>query len=202
MITETYYSLLKFVPQEARKRMVIAGGYAASPGTAGDIDLWILADEKGAKFDPTAIWKHLRENVDCEGVHKNRAAGYPHNNLVAAIPAHSKRWLHYELSERAITVDKKDIHVLVSDFRTPQELVDAFDISTHAIALKGACFTFAKFYTSLGVTPYVARFDTPAHTLARLQKICARYDLKPRPDQLSRLELDAMCESVVEGLAA
>jgi hypothetical protein len=200
MSTETYYSLLKFVPPEARRRMVIAGGYAANPELAGDIDLWILADHKGEKFDAQAVVKHLREEVDVVNV--RRRAGYPNSNLVAAVPGVSRRWLEYHLSERAVTVDKKEIHVLVSDFRTPQELVDSFDISTHAIALDRSRFTFAKFYTSPRVTPHVARFDTPGSTLARLEKICARYGLRPRRDQLTRLQLDAMCESVVEDLAA
>jgi hypothetical protein len=197
---ETYYSLLKFVPPDARNRMVIAGGYAAAPETAGDIDLWILGDKDGP-FDAFKIARYLREDVDC-GSTVSRRAGYPNHNLVATVPGISKRWLNYEISERAVTVDRKSVHVLVTDLRTPQDLVDSFDISTHAIALRRGCFTFARFYTSLKVTPVVSRFDTPKQTLARLDKICERYDIKPRAEQRERLEFLAMCEGVVDGLAA
>jgi hypothetical protein len=208
MALETFYSLRKFVPEGMRDQMVIAGGYAACPELADDIDIWVLADDEFAGLTEECDRQeylgtrrfHLKAHLSALGTERVSASEHDYagdHKLVTTVTG-LNNFSGYNKSLRLL--DKK-IQLLVVPHRTPQELVDSFDISTHAIALQRSRFTFGRGWTRLNQTPNVLRWNQPGKSLERLLKISKRYGLTPRPQDVAALTELAQAESVVGGLA-
>lgn len=166
----------ELLPPDLMGSAFIAGGYAACPALASDLDVWVYVprgddEADGEKLDATRgrilVWletemwpyelqdsNHLPEGAEVkEGV-------YPfHSQKVAVV--RSPHWSH-------------PVHIIVTT-ATPAELLEGFDISTHQIAL-----VFGNVIKGSGWTPITERpkrlsgaFNVS--TEARLEKIAARF---------------------------
>lgn len=178
--------LLHYVPERWRSKAVVAGGFAADPARARDVDIWIPADNRYHEAR-TDVRNHLRKlglEYTLEIEHsttddEERAEDYAHH-LVATIPN---------------GFGNRPVQILVSDAVNAQQLVEGFDISTHAIAKSlqpgtgGAMrVTFAARWTGTRVPPRVMRWTTPEDTLRRLQRVMLRYGVAADKGDLERLE--------------
>lgn len=208
MALETYYSLMKFVPEDLRPNMVVAGGYAACPELADDIDVWVLADDEIDGLTEACdreeylgsrrhrLKMHLA-GMGTERVSADESDYAGDHKLVTTVTA----LLNFSGYNRSVRILDRKIQLLVVPHRTPQELVDSFDISTHAIALQRSRFVFGRGWTRLNQTPNVLRWNQPGKSLERLLKISKRYGMTPRPQDVAALTELAQAESVVGGLA-
>lgn len=158
-----------------RPEAVIAGGYAVSPEDANDCDIWVIAadrTEMTKKYLRSYIKEHypkadFRDNLDDQH--------YGEGHLVATI-----------------NVDGLPIQVLVSEHISVQAMLDHFDISTHAIAVRPANAESMKVWCAArATTPHeemrILRFTTPEQTWARMIKICDRYGIQVHPDDVVKL---------------
>lgn len=155
----------------------VAGGYAADPKLATDIDLWITvedteqaADEHarlqqwladaGFQFEPQDM-QALPQLVDTNRKDNYGATEFVVVYKVAVITSWRGVWF------------SKPVHLLLTT-ATVQEVLTSFDISTHAVALlPNGQFVYGEHWTPKTVDPVILR-DTPT-TPARFVKIKARY---------------------------
>jgi len=170
--------LFNFLPPSLREDAVIAGGYAVDPDLATDIDLWVCAgpDVPQARWaieewlKRTPQWPNLKFSPAPEG------AQYGTAHLVATIPN---------------GYAGKAVQLLVSEALDSQQLVDSFDISTHALARRDengtARLWFGTGWTYRTEPPKVLRWDTPADTAQRLVKLSQRYGAEPKQEDLQKL---------------
>lgn len=167
--------MFNFIPEQWRERTWVAGGAAVDIERASDIDLWIVAGKDFARARGQVYEMMHERGWDAFFVGDEAGSGSLHD-LVYSKP-------HAFLD--------KTVQVLVTDFDTPQKLVDSFDVSTHAVAKRqdGVVMdiVFSKKFTDLSQLPVVMRYDTPRNTLARVWKISERYGLEPRLEDVTRL---------------
>lgn len=169
----TTNDLEQLVPEQWRDRLCIAGGYAADPERAADIDLWVLAGgaEMGTAIDELRDW--VESEHELEVASREIPATYASNGesaLITCAPGYAK-----------------PVQLLVSDAQNVGELLDNFDITTHMVATKGSARFVRPATTDWFTTPKVLRFSTPQRTLARLLKIANRYGLAPRVEDIHKL---------------
>jgi hypothetical protein len=206
MRLQTYEDLLEYIPESLHDQFVVAGGYACCPELAGDIDMWLLVGAKATPEDTEMHMEDLRGDLYSH-LHKMGAslssAGketpeylFGKRRLVGTIQGFWKTGGYLRQYIKAET----NLQFIIAPCDTAQELVDSFDLSTHAIAFQGDQYTFAKQWTRREVPPVVMRWDQPATTLKRIHKICARYGTVPRPGDVERLTDLAESEAVVAGL--
>lgn len=151
-----------FLPEQYRADAYIAGGWAACPSLATDIDVWVLSPRanlytlKGELLTYLAT-THLNVEMLTDQPTK---AEYANTLKVAVINRHFKQ----------------NIHLLVSDAQMIEQVLENFDISTHAVALgpDGEVHR-STFWTSVAEEPVVNKM-TPT-TPERLVKIKTRYGL-------------------------
>ncbi len=153
----------------------IAGGYAACPERATDIDVWVRVSEtlEAARANLLYYWGLLghpfsryvtpsssTNNVELPGREDNDG-GY----ALPSIPI---------LQVATIAMRPKPIHVMVTQARLDQVL-SAFDISTHQVAINPLGLRIlGPQWTPLDVTPQLIRVGG-ASTWTRLDKIMNRY---------------------------
>lgn len=168
------------LPEAYRKSWCIAGGFAACPALATDMDVWVygLPTEKQAPgkllavrdeiLDYFAAYKKTRTYRDLwfgytPGVETRTTESYGHPCVI-----HKVAMIH-------ATGTRKPIHLMVTDADSPMMLIDGFDVSTHAVALNhdGGVFYNIDTYTPPNEPPRQLR-DTVT-TPDRLRKIAARF---------------------------
>lgn len=185
MDRDWFERLLRYVPEGLKNQAYVAGGYAFAPMRARDIDLWIISGSYEAMYlDAVSVVEHLQTFGDYSKFTATEMVPYEGNGrerlLVQTIPG---------------VYEGKDLQILVSAARTPQELVDGFDINIHAVAKQvhsedgGRCYRtwFGEKWDSNILQ--VQRWDTPEQTLQRLEKLAARYHLTPSAEDISLLAM-------------
>jgi hypothetical protein len=144
----------------------IAGGYAADPTLADDIDVWIFAADaiemvatRQRVLDFLFNQRGL-EFTEEEGFRKEGADAYSRSMKVARVT-------HPDYTTQTI-------HIMVTTCTSELDLVSGFDISTHAIAVtdEGEVVKSSR-WTPTTVEPAVMKMT--ATTPERLKKISARY---------------------------
>jgi hypothetical protein len=87
----------------------------------------------------------------------------------------------------------KPINIICSTKPTLEAVIDNFDISTHATAVRpdGTVY-LAPHFTAKQEQPRVIHFRRPVHTMKRLLKICRRYGTSMHPDDVEQLFEKAM----------
>lgn len=158
--------IFDYLPPLLRDTAVIAGGYALDPERASDVDLWVLTDG-GSDIATTRL----------RMLYYLRVKNIPHRESAVVFDDE-----HYPTAHLVATIDHgfagKPVQLLVSEKNNAQELVDGFDISTHALAVdRTGKVTVSKHWTSLSEPARVMRWTTPEETLYRLEKISGRYRL-------------------------
>lgn len=155
----------------------VAGGYAADPVLANDIDIWIQAEDSYAAADNhaklhefLAIAGFQFEPMDVGAAPRFVDTGRPHapgetDFVVVFAVATITAWRSIQFS--------KPVHLSITN-GTAAEILAGFDISTHALALlPNGKFAYSDSWTPKTVDPVILR-DTPS-TPARFVKISSRY---------------------------
>ena len=159
----------KILPSPRRKRrdIFIAGGFVVNPPLALDVDLWfpfsLLPEiqKKAKTFDFT-----------------------PSTEIYEPSGAESILTLGTVITEEGT----HPIHLLVTG-QTVFSVLEGFDLSVHQIAETLDGFTvMGPRYTYPTEEIEVLGYWTPNRTLARYQKLCARYGLEVNLDEVKRLE--------------
>lgn len=151
------------VPDQHYNNTFIAGGYAACPAMATDIDVWVFVDGGTQPLDEARedVLKHLQANFDITedvGGTVGDYNGVGINILKVAFV-------------RGYTLP---IHIMVCD--APCGIVlKNFDISTHQVALTPHGVVIGEHWTPITVPPVVLERMENEHTQSRLQKITERY---------------------------
>jgi len=187
--------LLDLVPEGLHSRLAIAGGYAADPEKAEDIDLWVL-EVRPAEFD--RIEQEIREHLAAQD-RMGTPVGIP-----ARTPGNPEMYDEHEGNFRVVAIQAVEDHIhpfgqlirrvqiIITAQPTLRALVNTFDVSTHAIGYmlldsEFEGFSCAEDYTSVHCQPRVLKFDRPEQTLPRIKKIAARYGFEPLADDIAQL---------------
>lgn len=155
----------------------VAGGYAADPTLADDIDIWITVEDSyaaadehaklhdwlaiaGFQFEPQDV-AAAPQMIDVGRVDADGDTEYVVVFHVAVITA----WRSIRFS--------KPVHLHITS-GTVLDVLRTFDVSTHAVAMRSnGQFIYGTGWTSKTVDPVILR-DSPS-TPARFVKISSRY---------------------------
>lgn len=157
---------LNCLPITFQHSWCIAGGFAACPALADDVDVWVwgrydLAESRQTILDHLKA-RHLRHTV--EAVSTELEASQRYGNLVIKIE-----------KVAVVSGGGKPIHIMVTDAPCPEALVSAFDISTHAVAFDNNFGIAAALeFTHPGELPRLMEHAND-RTPERLGKILARF---------------------------
>jgi len=159
--------ILEALPERLRQDAFIAGGYAACPALASDIDIWVHCGVEQISVVHDEIIAYL----------KSVYGGWN----VTEEPFAEAAFDYIDTGDGQCTVRKcavvkmrsTSLHIMITDAWV-HTILDNFDISTHMVAIlpsgeviKGAA------WTPIYAPPIVVK-DTP-RTAARLDKILKRY---------------------------
>ncbi len=118
------------LPKKYHDKWVIAGGWAACPALASDMDVWVLG------IDDIDV---VREELLA---HTGTSSGvFVGRYLVVQVQDEIRTAPGYEIENVLIrkvaklTAVNLSIHLLVTDAPSPAELLMGFDISTHQVAI-------------------------------------------------------------------
>jgi hypothetical protein len=163
----------------------IAGGYAACPALASDLDVWVYVARDGDIEDDGERLAQARADILAwlesemwpfeaqDNNHRPEGAtvadgAYPfHSQKVAVV--RSPHWSH-------------PIHIIVTT-ATPAELLEGFDISTHQVAIVFGNVIKGSGWTPVTVPPVKLPGVFNVSTEARMRKIAARYG-HPLPNDI------------------
>jgi hypothetical protein len=157
------------IPPSYWQRAYIAGGWAACPALAQDMDVWILATNKQAN-DPDFKLEDLRARVLKAMPRVTRAEDSDETGDYGGVEIKIRKVC---LIEDAFGVK---VHVMVTDAPIIETVLANFDISTHQVAIdyrglviRGNC------WTPITQPPIVVEERRNEHTEGRLKKITERY---------------------------
>lgn len=156
------------LPEKWRNQWCIAGGYAACPALATDIDVWVYnIHEQLLTTAREELLEHLattRLYFIPQPLHKGDG--------IQKLEPDEMEYVGKTL--KVADVWSENIHLLVTSAKTVEELLDTFDISTSMAAILSNGKTVrGKDYTHPGRPPQVIRM-TPT-TQVRLLKLCERF---------------------------
>ena len=147
----------------------IAGGYAACPALAGDVDIWVMAE--GPIFDAYAqIVTHLQQTFDDERLVISPRPDMSHDRSV-----HELYVDDVTIEVAQLYTDGRNFHIMVTYNATPEAIIQRFDISTHQVAVTSTGrVVLGPQWTPPHVMPTIIR-HTGDRTAKRYEKICHRY---------------------------
>lgn len=184
----------KLLPEKWQPFAFIAGGYAACPSLAGDMDVWVLApcpfrnrhEPEKCAFDDLRVhvWLQQRREELLTHLRRNytrwQVAEETENRSVEhdGVPTpYTHDLAHMVLRVAKITSHSLPIHLLVVDAEFPKQVIDGFDISTHSVALvPDVGVVRGSNWTPITDVPEVLR--TNEKTPDRMDKICTRYGVR------------------------
>ncbi len=164
------------LPESIGTRWCVAGGWAACPAQAADQDIWVFADMENDE-DPVEMRErllaHLRgffgEDFDDRVTVLEDSRTTEGGDNYESLPVLTLKVAKFYL--RGI-----ERHLLVTTATCAYELVEAFDVSTHAVAIEhDGNVVKASTWTQITLPPTMVR-DTPT-TRERMIKIAKRYGL-------------------------
>lgn len=161
------------LPPDLEASAYIAGGYAACPALASDLDLWVyvqperdtLANVRQRVLDwlENEMWPYEAE----ENTHKmigEDANGYSLASMKVST-VRSPHWSH-------------PVHIMVTTAQ-PRDLIETFDISTHQIAIVFGQVIKGSGWTPIIEPPVVLKMTST--TPERLEKIRKRFGFSQWP---------------------
>jgi hypothetical protein len=176
---------LQYLPEKYHKRWCVAGGYAACPALAKDIDVWVYGlHNDDLEVARAAILAHLEQTV--AGLN-TKAPIWPEKRYQLENQVETRQFLAYEgLDCRiekvgAVTPPERlhllPVHIMVTSAPDPGSLLTGFDVSTHAVAIdhSGRVFKHTN-YTHPGEPPFALLHNV--HTPDRMARIAARFGHK------------------------
>lgn len=163
-------------------RWVVAGGWAACPALASDQDIWVLVDADEMSDMRDRILDGLRdyygddydarvtELEDRRSMVVDRQSEVS-DNTYETVPVNT-------LKVASVYTHGLERHILVTDASCAYELVEAFDINTHAVAIEpDGNIVKSALWAPFTEPPIMVR-DTPT-TKMRMNKIRQRYGHPP-----------------------
>lgn len=151
------------IPEDLEEQAFIAGGYAACPALAQDMDVWVFVDGGHENLDEARnrVLEHLQTFFDITEEHGGTISDYQGVEVNILKVAFVRGF-------------NLPIHVMVCD--APVGIVlKNFDISTHQVALTAHGVVKGEGWTSPLEEPVVLERMENEHTQERLAKIRARY---------------------------
>jgi hypothetical protein len=180
------------------RKWCVAGGYAACPALATDIDLWVYGiDHRNLENERNILRSLLMHRVDelNEGRPKwaEKRYGYvreegqettvvyeQESHLIEKVGVVTCPRVAFVNDENLHATDArtKPIHIMVTTAADPGSLISGFDISTHAVALDYSGRVWKhNLFTGPHEKPAVLRVNP--NTQNRLDRICKRFGHKP-----------------------
>lgn len=134
-----------FLPEQYRKQWCIAGGAAACPALAADIDVWVYGiDTDELDGVRAVILSYLEQLIAGFNVNKPiwPEKRYRLESLVECEEFVAYEHAHCRIEKVAIVtspkrfpVRVKPVHIMVTDAPDPGTILQGFDVSTHAVAI-------------------------------------------------------------------
>ncbi len=160
----------------------VAGGWAACPALATDMDVWVYgAPTIDLSLRRAALLAHLEQWA---ATNNTKRPIWPEKRYRVSPQETSETFLAYEGLDCAIekvavitlprTAQAKPIHLMVTDAPDPGTLLQGFDVSTHAVAIDhtGRIFRHPQ-WTAPHQTPIEILHNE--HTPDRMARIAARF---------------------------
>lgn len=158
------------LPRGMTRAAFIAGGYAACPDLATDIDVWVQVDPATLYDAPLRIVKHLHDH----GFIPNVGIASTAETFVGDSMGYEDITANILKVAVVLRGNQKPIHIMVTD-APPLMLLLNFDISTHQIAFTDSGTIRGPYWTPLDGPPVIIKNHTTSKTQERFQKISARY---------------------------
>lgn len=173
---EIVEQLKELLPEDLRGKAMVAGGYAADPEKAGDIDLWVVGM---ADLDKTE--RHIRQYLAKIGRMEDYSAEHA--------AEYEGGTSDFRVVAEASIVDLVDfkfsdpkVQILITSQPTFLALLNRFDISVHQIGFSLAdpqVAILAPTYTTPAEQIRITNFERPEQTLRRrVERIYSRYNQK------------------------
>ncbi len=167
------------LPEKYHDKWAIAGGWAACPALAEDMDVWVLG---AANVDTVRaeILACLDETLVLGGGKLGGCGFFNHSYFRVEVQDETRTTPGYEISNVTIrkvaqlTRANLSIHLLVTDAPNASDLLLGFDISTHQVAiLHDGTVVKGPNWTPINMPPVMLRATSTTPT--RMDKIAARY---------------------------
>ncbi len=154
----------------------IAGGFAACPALAADVDVWVqVLNPEDLLSMRTALLNHFRTT----GPHVVIEEPQPPTGVCLDMDDPDHYYGVQTVKVARITGVGLPIHVMVTT-GSVTEVLDGFDVTTHMIAITDRGIKRGTFWTPLTCRP--AAVNPNSGTPARLKKIAKRYGFLYTPD--------------------
>lgn len=160
------------LPPEHMPNAFIAGGYAACPATARDIDVWISYQSKAPGIMSSLFRKSFIETAI--SIREWMENHYSDVKIKPAVDGEYSNVLHILQCGTIEGIATLPIQVMLVK-GTVEQLLETFDISTHQIALTPRGVITGSQWTPLYKAPKIIS-DAPHHTTPeRLERFRERY---------------------------
>ena len=178
----------RLLPEQYRTDAFIAGGFAACPALAADIDVWIPVPAGQCDFARLEILNYLNDKCidfdEQDGEHSARRRFQDNRALANSQLLSTFEGYHTVLFLRRVAIVRLvgaslPYHLIVVEGHI-DEILSSFDISTHQVALTSNGVVRGEHWTPVTEPPVVIteKYTTPA----RIQKIRQRYGFNPVTD--------------------
>lgn len=168
-----------FLPEQYQRSAFIAGGYAACPSLASDIDVWVPLGFIGRSEED-----HKREAMAMETARRDILAHlesefFPYKVEDNYVTSEGSTDDGYPIAvQKVARIESvhlvKPIHIMVSA-GTVDDVLGFFDISTHQVALTRGGVLCGPGWTPITEMPQILPGSRSVKTQQRLLKIASRY---------------------------
>jgi hypothetical protein len=141
----------------------VAGGWAACPALATDMDVWVTSDNPARTR--TEILEHFNAKLFADEYEEERS-----DEVAGDVDAYSNP---LTLKVARVLIGQKRFHILVTSGDI-SDVLNGFDISTHQVAITDSGTVVRGYHWTPVTEPPIKLKDTPT-TNDRLIKIAARY---------------------------
>lgn len=159
------------LPEAYREQWCVAGGWAACPPLATDMDVWVY----GLPTDQLDVIRaELLAHLSALRTSRPRGPYFETGEDVRSAEGYDHPCTIKKVAMVFQSFPAKPIHLMVTDASCPGEIVNGFDVSTHAVAIghNGMVHTHCE-YTAPHLPP--VQLKETENTPARMAKIAARF---------------------------
>lgn len=154
------------LPEPYAANAFIAGGYAACPALAQDMDVWVLSpNPEQTRLEILGYLKgspYHRGVVEQSDVESAQSDLYEHECTILKV------------AEVHVRGFEPPIHIVVADAKNVLEILDGFDVSTHQVAITPAeGIVRGPHWTPVNEPPVA--FKANINTPKRMERITARF---------------------------
>mgnify|MGYP001573333737 CR=1 FL=1 len=169
------------LPEQYEQDAFIAGGFAACPALARDIDIWIPVAKENVDFAREEILTHLASRQvnfteeDGQGSPRGKRIAdgtLNHDQLLSTFEGYFTKLSIRRVASIEVPGGSLPYHLIVVGGNI-DEVLSSFDISTHQVALTHKGVVVGEHWTPVWAEPVVLtqKYTTPE----RLEKIRQRY---------------------------